>query len=164
MTPRPKKEQNPKKDPIPKQNPNPKKEPKPKPTKNSFAISIYLTTSKILGYVIFVVGSVFAFVYKEPDIFIFSSSIAAGLLGLKTWQSAALERKRMEYGDNGYGGYGGHGGYGGYDNGYGGNGYDNGHGGHHGGGSDYLVNNENESDIPPPPPVGGGIKPSDDIG
>lgn len=67
--------------------------------KSSFSINVYLTTSKLLGYIIFITGSIFAFMYKDPNIFIFSSSISAGLLGLKTWQSAALEKKKLEFPD-----------------------------------------------------------------
>lgn len=66
--------------------------------KSSFSVNIYLTSSKFLGYAIFTVGAVFAFLYKDPNIFIFSSSIAGGLCGLKTWRTSMLDLKKTDNG------------------------------------------------------------------
>jgi hypothetical protein len=65
--------------------------------KSYISFALYFTASKLLGYIIFMTGALFAFLNNDPNIFIFSSSIAAGLLGLKTWQSAALEKKKLEF-------------------------------------------------------------------
>lgn len=132
---------NPKLKPVTKK-PVEKKKPE---NKSSLIFSLYFTASKVLGYVIFIVGSIFAFINKDPNIFIFSSSIAAGLLGLKTWQSSALEKKRFEFGDNGSGGNGGNGTI----------------------APGLEDNGESQSDIPPPPPVGDEHhhgKPNEEIG
>jgi hypothetical protein len=66
--------------------------------KFNLGIAIYLTTSKFLAYVIFAVGSVFAFINKNPEVFMFSSGIAASLHGLKTWQQSSIEKTKINNG------------------------------------------------------------------
>lgn len=47
--------------------------------------SIEWTLSKILGYLIFIVGSIFAFYFHDSTVLISMTGIGAGLLGLKQW-------------------------------------------------------------------------------
>lgn len=59
------------------------------------SFNIYITTSKLAAYLILIIGTIFAFVYNNSEVIIFTFSLSAGLLGLKTW-SEGLTRRHMD--------------------------------------------------------------------
>lgn len=48
-------------------------------------INIILTASKILAYMIFIVGCIYAFMFHDSSILITAFSVSAGLQGVKTF-------------------------------------------------------------------------------
>jgi hypothetical protein len=63
-------------------------------------MSIYITASKFLAYMIFITGSVFSFVFNSSEVFMFCSGIAAGLHGLKSWQTSSIEKTKIKNGNS----------------------------------------------------------------
>lgn len=59
-------------------------------------IQLYFTTSKLLGYIIFFVGALYAFLFKSTEVFIFSASLGAGLLGLKNWNDTKIRQAEIQ--------------------------------------------------------------------
>lgn len=58
--------------------------------------SYNFTLSKVLGFLIFLVGTFYAFFFKESEVMIFSFSLSAGLMGLKTWSEGLTQRKQID--------------------------------------------------------------------
>ena len=58
-------------------------------------IDIYLTFSKILALIVLAVGAYYAFTTKDTQVMIFAMSLSAGLSGLKTWQTAAIQKAQI---------------------------------------------------------------------
>lgn len=65
-------------------------------TKNKLSFNLEISASKFLAYCIFITGSVYSFLFKDPQVFMFCSGIAAGLHGLKSWSDSSLEKKKAE--------------------------------------------------------------------
>lgn len=55
------------------------------------------TTSKFLAYLILLIGSAYAFVYKEPSVLIATFSAASAVIALKTYTTS---RERIKYYEN----------------------------------------------------------------
>lgn len=53
--------------------------------------NINFTTSKLLAYIILVIGSVYAFINKDSNVLIATFSAASAVIALKTW-TASKER------------------------------------------------------------------------
>ena len=54
-------------------------------------VNIVLTASKVLAYLIFVIGVVYGFVFHDPSIMITAFSISGGLMGVKTFTSGWVQ-------------------------------------------------------------------------
>lgn len=60
-------------------------------------VSIDITLSKILAYVVFIVGSVYSFVFVDPTVFMASMAAASSIITLKTYVDGQTKRKKMEF-------------------------------------------------------------------
>lgn len=60
-----------------------------------FKINIFLTFSKIMSIIILILGTIFSFIYKNPEVIIFTLSLSSGLAGLKTWSEGLTKRKEI---------------------------------------------------------------------
>jgi len=56
-----------------------------KVTNKKFGIIIFLTFTKLLSLAVLIIGSTYAFIFKNAEVIIFSLALSAGLAGLKNW-------------------------------------------------------------------------------
>lgn len=61
-------------------------------------VKLYLTFTKVMALLVLALGSIYSFYAKDPDVMIFTLSIAGGLAGLKSWSSALITRHRVQRG------------------------------------------------------------------
>jgi len=74
--------------------------------KNKFSISLIITSSKLLGYLILITGTIIAFVLKDAAVFISSAALSAGLHGLRSWSEGLTRRRELDHRRyNNYDGY-----------------------------------------------------------
>jgi len=59
-------------------------------------VNIEISLSKILAYIILILGSIYSFYTKESEVMIFAFSLSAGLMGLKSWDAGVTTRKQIE--------------------------------------------------------------------
>lgn len=60
-------------------------------------ININITFTKAFSFIVLIVGCVFAYMYGNAEVIIFTLSLAAGLAGLKNWSDSRTEQKRIEF-------------------------------------------------------------------
>lgn len=58
--------------------------------------NIYITFSKMMALIVLIIGTIFSFLYKNPEAMMFSLSMAGGLTGLKTWSEGLTKRKELQ--------------------------------------------------------------------
>lgn len=54
------------------------------------------TLSKLLGYLIFIAGVVYAFIFHDSTVIISMTGIGAGLLGLKNWSDTQISKHNRD--------------------------------------------------------------------
>ena len=64
--------------------------------KNIYNIEIDLNLGKILGYLIFICGMIYAFTFKDSTVFVSASGIAGGLLGLHRYSEYQIQKKEID--------------------------------------------------------------------
>lgn len=65
-----------------------------------FSLILKMTSSKILGYLILIIGTVVSFILKDSAVFISSAVLSAGLHGLRSWSEGMTLRRDMEHRQN----------------------------------------------------------------
>lgn len=55
------------------------------------------TVSKLLAYLILLIGTLYSFLFKDPDILIATFSAASAIITLKTYTSSRERIKQNEY-------------------------------------------------------------------
>ena len=55
------------------------------------------TLSKLLAYLVLLVGSAYAFMYKDSGVLIATFSASSAIIGLKTFMEGRVEAKRLQY-------------------------------------------------------------------
>jgi len=73
--------------------------------KNNFHISIWLTFSKTMAIVILIVGSIFAYIFGNSEVIIFTLSLSGGLAGLKSWSEGLTRRRKIDKWNGNYNSY-----------------------------------------------------------
>lgn len=63
-------------------------------------INLYLTTSKLAAYIILIIGSVFAFMFKDGATLLATFSAVSAILMLKTYTQSRTTQKQIEYTKN----------------------------------------------------------------
>ena len=62
-------------------------------------INIEITLSKILAYVVFIIGSVYSFYFQDSAVFIASMSAASAIIAVKTYTASQERKKLIEHPD-----------------------------------------------------------------
>lgn len=60
------------------------------------SMNIYLTTSKFAAYIILIVGSIFAFIYKDGTTLISTFAATSAVLMTKTYTQSVTDQKVMD--------------------------------------------------------------------
>lgn len=65
-------------------------------------VNINITLSKIMAYLVLIVGTIFAYIFQDMTTLISTFAAATTLLGIKTYTASRERIKQMEY-ENGDG-------------------------------------------------------------
>lgn len=60
-------------------------------------VILNFTTSKLLAYLVLIIGSVFAFVFQDGNVLLGSFAAASAVIATKTYTSSRTLQKEMEY-------------------------------------------------------------------
>ena len=60
--------------------------------------NIELTFTKLFSFLILTIGTIFAFIYKDPQVMMFALGLASGLAGLKNYSDMRIRSRELEYG------------------------------------------------------------------
>lgn len=60
-------------------------------------INIEITLSKILAYVVLIIGTVFAYMFQDTTVLIATFSASSAIIALKTYTSSRERQKRIEH-------------------------------------------------------------------
>lgn len=58
---------------------------------------IHITSSKILAYLIMILGTIYAFVFKDSNVIIASFSAASAVIIGKTYTASKIKQKQIEH-------------------------------------------------------------------
>jgi len=59
-------------------------------------VSIFITFSRAMALLVLIVGSIFSYLNHNPEVMIFTLSLAGGLAGLKSWSDGMTKRKEID--------------------------------------------------------------------
>jgi len=60
-------------------------------------VNIEITLSKILSYIVLVVGSVYSYIFQDASVLIATFSAASAIISIKTYMSSKERQKKIEY-------------------------------------------------------------------
>lgn len=78
------------------------KKPKEKSKNKYVTFALNFTTSKFMAYAIFVVGSTYAFLFKDANVLMATFAAASAVLATKTYTTSKERQKQMEFDPNFY--------------------------------------------------------------
>jgi len=60
-------------------------------------INVDITLSKLLAYIVLIIGSVYSFIFQDATVLISTFGAASAIITLKTYTSSQERKKRMEF-------------------------------------------------------------------
>jgi len=62
-------------------------------------ISIEITLSKIMAYLVLIIGTIYAYYFNDTTVLIATFSAASAIIALKTYTSSIERQKKIQYED-----------------------------------------------------------------
>ena len=59
-------------------------------------VSLYFTTSKLLAYLVLLIGTIYAFVFHDSNVIIGTFAAASAVIATKTYTQSRTDQKQME--------------------------------------------------------------------
>jgi len=60
-------------------------------------LNLEITMSKILAYLVLIIGSIYSFIFKDPTVLISTFGAASAIIAVKTFTASKERQKELEY-------------------------------------------------------------------